>query len=409
MDSPLRGLERYEGAPIEEIRGATRQALKNLVDLAISEEVAFVLIAGDLYDGDWKDYNTGLFFVSQMGRLSREGIRVVIIRGNHDAASQITGFLRLPDGVVDLSTKKAESQILEDLGVAIHGQGYAKRDITDDLVSAYPPALEEYFNIGLLHTAVDGREGHDLYAPCRVDELISKGYQYWALGHVHKREVLSEDPMIIFPGNLQGRHVREAGPKGATVVTVEDGGILNAEHRHLDAVRWAECTVDVTEAASGYDVIDQVRSSLEREADSTGGLTLAARVTIVGRSKAHRELSGNPVHWVNQIRAAVTDLGSDLWVEKVLFKTKTPIDIEKLLGHDDPVGGLLRSLRSLRENPEELETLIREFRDIKDKLPPEYARLEDVVDLDNSKTYGSLLEEVEQILVPRLLEAREER
>src|SRR5918996_1910432 len=99
LDSPLRGLEQYDGAPVEQIRGATRQALANLVELALAERVAFVLLAGDLYDGEWKDYNTGLFFAAQMTRLREAGIRAFLIAGNHDAASQLTRYLRLPDNV----------------------------------------------------------------------------------------------------------------------------------------------------------------------------------------------------------------------------------------------------------------------------------------------------------------------
>ncbi len=115
LDSPLRGLERYEGAPVEEIRGATRRAFENLVDLAVSEKVAFLLLAGDLYDGDWKDYNTGLFFAAQMRRLDEAGIPVFLIAGNHDAASQITRSLRPPSNVTVLSTKKPETRLIEEL------------------------------------------------------------------------------------------------------------------------------------------------------------------------------------------------------------------------------------------------------------------------------------------------------
>jgi DNA repair exonuclease SbcCD nuclease subunit len=97
LDSPLTGLERYEGAPVEELRGATRRALENLVELAIERELDFVLIAGDLYDGDWKDHNTGLFFVDRMNRLREAAIPVVIISGNHDAANRMTRSLRRPD------------------------------------------------------------------------------------------------------------------------------------------------------------------------------------------------------------------------------------------------------------------------------------------------------------------------
>jgi len=214
LDSPLHGLERYEGAPIDEIRTTTRRAFDNLVDLAINEAVDFVLLAGDLYDGDWKDFNTGLYFVERMGRLRDAGIKVFIIAGNHDAASQITKRLKLPDNVKTFSTRHPERIILDELDVAIYGQGFANRAVTDDLSQAYENGDPQLFNIGLLHTCLDGKPGHEPYAPCKIDGLRSKGYEYWALGHVHKREIITQDPWIVFPGNTQGRHMRETGNKG---------------------------------------------------------------------------------------------------------------------------------------------------------------------------------------------------
>ena len=230
LDSPLRGLERYEGAPIEAVRSATRDALANLVQTAIDESVDLVLIAGDLYDGDWKDYNTGLFLVAQLRRLHEAGIRVLLISGNHDAASRITRALRLPESVTVFATSRPETVVLGDLEVAVHGQGYASQAVTCDLSVDYPEPVPGCFNIGLLHTSADGREGHEPYAPCTVPSLVARGYDYWALGHVHRREVLHRDPWIVFPGNLQGRHVRETGAKGATLVTVEDRRVVSVDH-----------------------------------------------------------------------------------------------------------------------------------------------------------------------------------
>lgn len=408
LDSPLRGLERYEGAPVEEIRGATRQALENLIQLCLSEEVDFLLIAGDVYDGDWKDYNTGLFLISQLARLTCNGIRVALVRGNHDAASQLTRNLRFPEGVFDLSTHRPETRVFEDLGVAIHGRGYPRRDMNEDLTIAYPDPLAGFFNIGLLHTAVDGRQGHDLYAPCSLEGLIAKGYQYWALGHVHQREVLCQDPWIVFSGNLQGRHVRETGPKGATLVTVDDGRVTAVEHRELDVVRWVVCEVDATEARTGLAVVDRVGETLAMEADAADGRVLAVRIRITGTSTAHRVLCGDPEHWTNEIRAAVADLGTQIWVEKVLCHTRTPIDLEALLTHDDPVADLLRTLRGLRDDPDGLGDFLPEFSDLRNRLPAEYRQLDDALDLDDPTSLITLLEDVEQLLIPRLLETRDE-
>src|SRR5262245_9229760 len=188
LDSPLRGLEHYDGAPVARIRGASRQALVNLVDLAIAEQVAFVLFVGDLYDGEWRDYNTGLFFAAQMTKLREVNIRVGLIAGNHDAASQVTHYLRLPDNVTMFSVHHPQTVHLETCDVALHGQGFEKRAVTVDLSTSYPQPDPYLFNIGLLHTSLNGREGHESYAPCSIEGLRSKGYDYWALGHVHKRE-----------------------------------------------------------------------------------------------------------------------------------------------------------------------------------------------------------------------------
>ena len=205
LDSSLRGLERYERAPVEAMQHATRRALVHLVDLALEEKVHFVLLAGDLWDGDWRDYNSGLFFVQQMARLHDSRIPVFLIAGNHDAANRMTRSLRLPDGVRVLDADAPETVLLADLGVALHGQSFAQYNITDDLSLRYPAARPGCFNIGMLHTSATGREGHERYAPCSVEGLLAKGYDYWALGHVHKREILYDDPLIVFPGNTQGR------------------------------------------------------------------------------------------------------------------------------------------------------------------------------------------------------------
>src|SRR3974390_1395346 len=126
LDSPLNGLERYENAPVDRIRGATRRAFTRLIDLAIDKRVDFVLLAGDLYDGDWRDYNTGLFLARELRRLRDCHIPVFLIAGNHDAANKMTRSLRLPDNVRFFSQDRPETVALDALDVAIHGQSFAK-------------------------------------------------------------------------------------------------------------------------------------------------------------------------------------------------------------------------------------------------------------------------------------------
>jgi exonuclease SbcD len=404
LDSPLHGLERYEGAPVDEIRSATRRAFDNLIHVAIEEEVACVLLAGDLYDGDWKDYNTGLYFVDRMQRLDSAGIPVFIVAGNHDAASQITRQLRLPDNVTLFSTSKPETVVLEGRGLAVHGQGFATREVTEDLSRSYPQAEPHLFNIGLLHTCLDGKPGHEPYAPCTVDALRSKGYAYWALGHVHKREVVSQDPWIVFPGNIQGRHARETGPKGCTLVTVIDGEVAAVEHRDLDVLRWTRCTVDVTDSASLDEIYDQVRDTLQQALDDANGRPVAARLVLQGISPVHAVLHSDRVHWVQEYRALASGLGgAGLWLEKVLIETRQSVAIDELLERDDALSGLLRAIHALEMDAASVESLVAEVADLRQKLPPELFGGEDRYDPTDPGYLASLMEDIKELLVHRLV------
>ena len=409
LDSPLCGLDRYEGAPVSEIRGATRQAFVNLVRLAIDENVSFVLISGDLYDGDWKDYNTGLFLSKQLSELRGAGIGVFIVAGNHDAESKITRSLRMPENVRILSTSAPQSIFLDDVGVAIHGQGFSTGAVTRDLASSYPDAAKGFFNIGLLHTSVNGREGHENYAPCSLESLLAKGYDYWALGHVHKREVLHQNPWVIFPGNTQGRHARETGPKGCTIVSVEDGLCRSVEHRDLHVLRWAHCEVDVTRTAHPEDVVDRMRVSVEDEFAKENGGFLAARIHISGPCRAHGELSQNPEKWINEMRSAVTDAcGGEVWLEKIRIGTSTEVDLEQMLKRNDSLGDLLRYIENLESSDtEELMKLVTDdLVNLKAKLP---LAGKDNIELESPEKARGILEDVKHILISRLLSAGSEK
>ena len=403
LDSPLKGLEAHEDAPVEEIRGATRRAFENLIDTAIEEQVAFVLIAGDLYDGDWKDYNTGLFFVTQMGRLGREGIRAFIVSGNHDAANQITRTMPLPENVTLFSHKKPGFEKLDNLDVIIHGQSYATRAVTENLAAGFLQYDPDYFNIGLLHTSLTGRDGHEDYAPCTLDDLKSKGYDYWALGHIHKREVVSRDPWIVFPGNIQGKHIKETGVKGAALVTIEDGTVAEVEELALDVLRWAVCRVDLSECESTDKIYDAVRQAFEAELDSANGKTLALRLVLTGQCDFHTELFGRPEQWREEFRAIAAGLGN-IWLEKVAFQTSRKMALNEVIGDETSISGLLKSIEGLELEGENLFELVPELSVLKSKLPPEiYSEDESFLDLSSEKT-AELRTEVRELLTSKLLE-----
>lgn len=409
LDSPLMGLPFYEGAPVAEVRGATRRAFENLVDLAAAERVDFVLLAGDLYDGDWKDYNTGLFLSRQMARLRDEGIRVFVIAGNHDAASQITRHLRMPENVKIFSVRSPETIVIKGSDIAIHGQGYASRAVTDDLAAGYPDALPHHFNIGLLHTSLDGREGHETYAPTSVAGLLAKGYDYWALGHVHAQEIVKEDPWVVFSGNTQGRHIRETGPKGCMLVEVRDGRVARVKRHELDVMRWAVAVVDAGGAGSGDDAIEAASRHLKRILQENRGLPLAVRVEVVGVTKAHRELLSNPERWKNELRAVATDISDGgMWLEKIRFSTR-----EENAGAPGQASAalleLMKSVDELSKDADLVQAAIEELSDLREKLPHELREGEEAILLEDPATLTRAAESVRQFLMERILSGGKEQ
>lgn len=366
LDSPLKGLEQKEGAPVEQIRNATRRALVNMVDFALREGVNFVVIAGDLYDGDWRDAGTGLFFVRQMARLREADIPVVLIAGNHDAQNKMTQTLDLPKNVTYLRANKPETKFFDQWDVAVHGQSFASAKVEHDLSIAYPAAHRDRYNLGLLHTCGVGDANHARYAPCTLDGLRALRYDYWALGHIHQRQELCGQTPIVYSGNIQGRHPKETGPKGCLLVTV-DGRASMRDFVALDVLRWEHCIVDATSAWSLDDVADEFRRQLQNLVAQSEGLPLAIRVTVTGASRAHGALASRGDAWRNDFRAIALDEGNDqVWLEKLILDTRPEQEPQEL---DGALGEIQQYLHELHQDPALLEALMKDFADLIPKLP----------------------------------------
>lgn len=385
LDSPLQGLDQYQGLPAKRIRQAGRKALENLVKLAIKQRVRFVVLSGDLFDGDWPDVNTGLFFVEQMARLSEQNIPVYVISGNHDAANRMTRSLPYPKNLHMFPADKPISMTLDDVAVVLHGQSYPHAAFHDNVARKYPPAVAGSLNIGLLHTGLDGREGHARYAPCTPDDLLRCGYHYWALGHVHQRESVSSNSrtLIEFPGNIQGRHARELGPKGCLIVHVDSDRTMTPEFHPLDICRWARIEVDCEEVGDAEDLIERVKEQLEEALEDADGRLLVARIVLTGACPFHDELKARQQDFRDDFRAAALDVDADrLAIEKLEVRTQRPEDAAPVptLGEDarsliqQELQELMKGGTSLQELMHDegweklLRSLPRELRDHAEKL-----------------------------------------
>ena len=397
LDSPMRGLPEQEGAPIYQLRGATRKACENLVSLAITEAVNFVVIAGDIYDGDWKDFSTGLFFRGQMARLNKMGIHVYLISGNHDAESIISKRLALPENVHVLSTRTVDSYVVQGLPVVIHGRGFPKRAVEENLLPQYPSALPGKFNIGLLHTSLAGSPDHDNYAPCSEQDLMAKGYDYWALGHVHQPEVLRRDPWIVFSGNSQGRHARETGPRGCRLVSVDQSlSVIDAAFCHLDVVRWESIDVELGGTLDDSSALKRIRHEVERAMGDVGERLLALRLHLVGATPLHGSLQKDWLRWKADIQGIVQDCGEDrLWIEQVKLKTSPVYDLEELASRDALTASVLESL-----SQDTMNFNLAEIADMLSTLPHEVKAEVDHEFAPNNR--AQLIEDVRAIVLEAL-------
>ena len=283
LDTPLQGLAHYPGAPVDEIRNATRRAFEKVLDTALSEKVDFLVIAGDLYDTGLKSFESALFFNKQMARLNDAGIGVYLLHGNHDAASKLIKQLRPPKNVHIFQANEPQTFTDEELRIAIHGQSFATPEIIDDLASNYPPPVQGLFNIGVLHTNLSGISEHANYAPCSLETLKNKGYQYWALGHVHNRQILCTDPYIVFPGNIQGRHGKEPGEKSCELVTVSDVGTVSIVPISTSVVPWIHVDIDVSGCLTGDDVYER---SIQDQRSVSGDIRKRLRLLSVEKREA---------------------------------------------------------------------------------------------------------------------------
>ncbi len=321
LDSPLQSLALRDPELAELVGTATRRAFETIIGLCLDERVDALMIAGDLYDSGQTSMKTALFLAAGLRRLSEAGIAVFIIRGNHDAASRITRELSLPDGITVfggragvVTPERAAGQI----PVAVHGISFARPAAPESLVPRFRPPVPDAWNTGLLHTSLGGAPGHDPYAPCSVAELVATGFDYWCLGHIHRREVHHRSPYVVMPGMPQGRDIGETGEKSVTLVHVDDHGDATVETRSTGFTRFERVAVALDRAATWQDFNRLVARALETVVDSSGSEQLIVRLELRGTPELAWNLRRDPDHALAQAQAQADALGR-IRIEKLEF------------------------------------------------------------------------------------------
>lgn len=372
LDSPLRSLALRNPDLAALVGDATRQALTGIVDLCLDERVDALLLAGDLYDGEQTSMKTARFLADQIRRLHAAGIRVFVIRGNHDALSKITKELVFPETVTVFGGRADTIALDSDGGhfsVAIHGLSFSQAHAPESLLAKYRPAVEGAVNIGILHTSLAGAEGHDLYAPCSPAELRATGFRYWALGHIHKRSVLEGDCTIVMPGMPQGRDINEAGQKSVTLVTIGDDRAIRVEERPIGIAQFARVTVDATGIAEWGALIGAVGSALEAARARTASQHLVARLQLIGSTPLAWRMrrDGDLLKAEAEARAGLVGA---CWIEKLEIACTPPGDASP--SPSDPLHELRRLIDDEVIDSEAFRQELGQIADeLKGQLPPE--------------------------------------
>lgn len=348
LDTPFTGLGATSPATATLLRDASLLAFDELVRVAQAREVDAVVLSGDLYDGPERGVRAQLRVLRGVQKLADAGIRTFIVHGNHDPVEEgWTAIHDWPDAVTVFPAGRVEAVAVEREGThlaTVHGTSYARRHETENLAVGFSTAGLAGPHVAVLHANVGGQPGHDPYSPCTVDDLVRTGIDYWALGHVHTRQVLHRDPWIVYPGNLQGRHLRETGPHGALIVEIDDAGIVaEPELVPLDRVRIDDEAVSIDSLADLGGLRERLREVGHERLAAADGRSVVLRVRLTGRGPLHDDIArpGAVAALVDDLRHEESDRPPLLWWDRVDVDTSGPRDIDALSERNDFVADVI--------------------------------------------------------------------
>lgn len=356
LDSPLVGLSKLPEKLYKRLLNSTFIALKKIVDAAIEKQVDFLIIAGDVYDGEDRSIRAQVKFRQEMERLAAHDIQVFLTHGNHDHLSGSWVHIPLPDNVFVFGEAVERSTFTkENVVVNLYGFSYPKRQLYERKIDEFKKVADADFHIGILHGNEGGNKTHDNYAPFHVKDLIEKQFDYWALGHIHKRKILCESPPIIYPGNIQARHHKELGPKGCYLVTLTDS---NHQLEWIDTadVEWNSIEIDVQNFTSFQPIYQLCIEQLNkiRNEESNGKIVKLELINLKHFEGSASLLNGELLELLQEYESEEENF---VWVSTIQVVEERQYDLEAIKGEDGFLGELLNTIENYEQCNEALEAL----------------------------------------------------
>lgn len=321
LDSPFKGMSGLPEARWKQLRDSTFEAFDRLIAYALAEQPDFMLITGDIYDGEDRSIRAQHRFRTGMQQLAEKRIPVFISYGNHDHLDGRWTRFELPDNVHVFGSSVEQIELeLQGSKIKIAGFSYPKRHVREAVIEQFPEAnLDDYYHIGMLHGSMDGDNSHAVYAPFRKDQLLSKNYDYWALGHIHMRQQLHSDPAIVYPGNIQGRHRNEQGEKGFYEVT------LAKNETHLSFVPTSVIIFESMEiSCAGMTHMNEVLSAVSEQArqfrEEAGAGVIELKFSGLEKEAAALFSGITEAELLETVRETLEADEPFLWVDKIVIQ-----------------------------------------------------------------------------------------
>ncbi|UQD51317.1 DNA repair exonuclease [Bacillus methanolicus] len=371
LDSPMTGLKHLPKQIFLRLQESTFHAFRKLIDAALTFNVDFVILAGDLYDGENRSLRAQTRFRKEMERLLERNIPVYIVHGNHDHLGGMWPHFQMPDNV-HIFKEHVESkdfQKSDGTTVRLYGFSYPDRHVFDRMITQYKREEGADFHIGILHGYHEGSSDHGKYAPFHLKELLEKQFDYWALGHIHKRSILSEFPPVLYPGNIQGRNKKETGIKGCYFVSLTEHD-ASLQFVETSDVIWEDVKTDAEHIDSVHELYEFCRKTMEEYRREGIGTLLHLSLTNVKIDGMHTQLS----EWLELFQEEEKDESSFVWPVKIEVEEKVNWERSKLTLEADFY--------------RELFEAIDEYRDIEECLSPLYQH-------PNARKYLNALDEYE--------------
>lgn len=412
LDSPFASLARESVDIASKMRSATFTAFENIIEICIEKKVDFLLIAGDVYDGEDRSLRAQVRFRDGLKKLSDAGINSFVVHGNHDPVGIWSTTLEWPERAYIFSDElnSVHARRGDELLAVIQGISYPKRNEKRNLARIFNRTDDPVFQIGLLHANVGTNTGHEPYAPCTLDDLKKAGMDYWALGHVHEKKILSDNaPVVLYPGNTQGRSIREAGEKGCYLVNVDDHNNIETQFLPTHAIRWEVLEIPSGDLLTEQDLINSLEHRCREisenyknsgNSENYASTPVIVRFLITGRGPLLNVLM-NPAtvsDLLDITREAGVSCAPFVWVEQLKIQMSPELDFDAIMKQEDFPGELFRfSEELLKDNNFE------QF--IKDEISAlfENNRAGNIIMLPKRERLVSLLREARTICMEGLL------